>query len=647
MAIIRVTTIASIDALNRALSMYREQSLVTVQGFASMLFNKVAHLESLESYFAEQVHRAEAALRSCEFSRSMDAPGQKRSCTFEASRLANARSKYSHYKSIMVHVKQAASEYKVNEGGYSHSLNEIASTTVPILSNFIVLLHQYYSADEEVAAATKPRFNAKKRVENALHTDVITPGAAVPSIEPEIAIKSDQTGIATQANDVQADVQSAGDPATQVDESSGALPLVIAGISIPVVAAGILLYFRQNGVDNDFANREIHRVLSDKYGAPLGVLPHDQRVRYIADYNALSKAVEADIKKQNDREIEEIKAYQHARREYDHALLAEHVYHPEQAIGIDWSQVTPTNIDPNAPVYALVKKIEECNQDGSGFYAQLYQNDFTGEYTLAFRGSDPIDYIGLVKKQIQFAYNPLKYDEYTKKLSEVIRNSRDWVTNAAQGLGNPSKQYENAKELGKIIGDIYKPNPSVLNDIKIQIVGHSLGGGLATVAGLESKCKTFTYNQAELTHTTIRRLNLLTDDHQNIIKAYHDSTEGLIIGQNMVNEHMSRAVNGSDFKFTHEMANSPDNYFSRLGTVEYINAEGSHGMNSVVEYFKDRHAEILKVDRYDGKYYMRPEKFETAFKIDRIAESPPPGPSLENLGKSFKNAGVIGIVSKK
>jgi len=72
---------------------------------------------------------------------------------------------------------------------------------------------------------------------------------------------------------------------------------IIAGINVATVSTEILFYFRNNGIDNHFASKEIERVLTEKYGVPLGLLPANKQSEYINDYNMLSKAVEEDIKK--------------------------------------------------------------------------------------------------------------------------------------------------------------------------------------------------------------------------------------------------------------------------------------------------------------------------------------------------------------
>jgi len=155
MPLSNVISIASLDTLKSALDTYSEQSLVTVQGFASILAEKLEYLKSLEKIFVERVRAAEAALRSCEIGRASDPPNDKRSCSSEERALSRARANYAQYKAEMARIAEAFTSYKNSEAKYSGSLNEIKAQTIPKLGGIIETLSDYFASDNEVISNTR------------------------------------------------------------------------------------------------------------------------------------------------------------------------------------------------------------------------------------------------------------------------------------------------------------------------------------------------------------------------------------------------------------------------------------------------------------------------------------------------------------
>ncbi|MBV8873364.1 MAG: DUF2974 domain-containing protein [Metakosakonia sp.] len=83
----------------------------------------------------------------------------------------------------------------------------------------------------------------------------------------------------------------------------------------------------------------------------------------------------------------------------------------------------------------------------------------------------------------------------------VFRGTRpdkmiDWANNAAQGMGLNSSYYNKAVSIGSKLAD---------NAGKIDIAGHSLGGGLASAAGMASGKATWTFNAAGLNSGTVAK----------------------------------------------------------------------------------------------------------------------------------------------
>ncbi|MDR2064727.1 MAG: hypothetical protein LBP85_03330 [Prevotellaceae bacterium] len=193
---------------------------------------------------------------------------------------------------------------------------------------------------------------------------------------------------------------------------------------------------------------------------------------------------EKDVKEYNDflEKVSEISASMHQELKYaEIAMLANHAYNPTKPLADGWELITSENLK-NIDETVINLFLEKYNkkEDGSqydGFNAQIYYNDKTNEYVLSFRGS-----------------------EFPTK------DMLDWVTNYSQAIGSDEyrKQYVKAQNLALILQKTCK-------DCKISITGHSLGGGLASAAGLVTGLPTYTFNAAGLHKNTV-------DDFDNKVK---------------------------------------------------------------------------------------------------------------------------------
>ena len=140
------------------------------------------------------------------------------------------------------------------------------------------------------------------------------------------------------------------------------------------------------------------------------------------------------------------------------ARISQDVYDPNSK-GIDgWTrltgdQLTQAGIDPAS-----------LEDPSTGFRAAIYQ-DKNGDHVLAFAGSNDI---------------------------------KDWLNNAEQGLGIPAAQYNQAVALATEAKAAFGDS--------LAITGHSLGGGLASIASLATNSAGVTFNAAGLNDETIRRL---------------------------------------------------------------------------------------------------------------------------------------------
>lgn len=127
------------------------------------------------------------------------------------------------------------------------------------------------------------------------------------------------------------------------------------------------------------------------------------------------------------------------------------------------------DFDGNSSAWRTV----EVHAEHSGFYAELARNANTGDFVLLFRGTNAL-------------------------------SLSDWVNNIQQALYQytdlPSAQYTAAVRLAR---DLKARYPR-LN----QIAGHSLGGGLAQLAALDTGIKATCFNAAGLSAATLEHWNI-------------------------------------------------------------------------------------------------------------------------------------------
>lgn len=159
------------------------------------------------------------------------------------------------------------------------------------------------------------------------------------------------------------------------------------------------------------------------------------------------------------------------KRQIDLAILAKDCYLDDghQYLGLtDYKLITRSN-EITEPSIRVVQNIINENYGKDGFQAEIYQNEVTGEYTIAFRGSE-------------------------KELA-------DWSTNIDNYTGRETRQYELAYKIGKALENLP-------DGVRVSITGHSLGGGLATVAGLTSGQPTLTVNAAWVNDQVVNKQGL-------------------------------------------------------------------------------------------------------------------------------------------
>ena len=143
--------------------------------------------------------------------------------------------------------------------------------------------------------------------------------------------------------------------------------------------------------------------------------------------------------------------------------------------------------------------------DGNGLDGRLLINETDGSIVLAFRGSEP--------------------------------NYNDWVrTDFAQPVGGVPEQYKEASQmLNFLVSNTSEDKPA------IKVVGHSLGGGLASYSTLNctdvSRVTTVTYNAAGLYPDNVNTANITQASRKiNNVRVDKDvvSQTGLLVGNTYV-----------------------------------------------------------------------------------------------------------------
>ena len=178
----------------------------------------------------------------------------------------------------------------------------------------------------------------------------------------------------------------------------------------------------------------------------------------------------------------------------DMAKMADYVYRDGGKLPAGWNESN------NNPAQKLLEEFNNIGFVNDGFYAEIYEkkckNGIT-EYVLAFRGSE----------------NPLK-------------DPRDWITNASQAMGSDifRTQYKKANDLITAL--------NTCKNCSVSITGHSLGGGLASAAGLNAQVPTYTFNAAGVHENTIKDVVLAKKvNEKKYIKAYYSNKDPLNYAQ--------------------------------------------------------------------------------------------------------------------
>lgn len=220
---------------------------------------------------------------------------------------------------------------------------------------------------------------------------------------------------------------------------------------------------------------------------------------------------------QMNKDIEKYIDNSKEKKEIDAAILALDVYGDDEEGYINKTNYRKMDLetllayDNHNPLIKVVKEIKLCNEahNETGFHAELYYNEVTDTYVISFAGTEKNDW---------------------KDKQTDVRIGK----NALYGENNKIPQYEMAMEIAKVINKIPKEERDKLN---IEVVGHSLGGGLASIVGLETGIETKTFNASMVPDGFLKEKGLYdkvyNGDVRNI-NAYHTSTDLLTNSQQAI-----------------------------------------------------------------------------------------------------------------
>jgi hypothetical protein len=162
----------------------------------------------------------------------------------------------------------------------------------------------------------------------------------------------------------------------------------------------------------------------------------------------------------------------------------------------------------NKELAELGLSVSDFHDPSTGFKADIYK-DKNGNYVLAYRGT---------------------YSEPDHPENDLVHDwSKEWTDdNLRQGLGMGSKQYEKSIDLAK-----KAKKGAAKKGKQLTITGHSLGGGLATVAGAATGSKTYAFCPAGVHPNTYKMYNVDRPDMSKV-HTYYSNQDFLNMASNNI-----------------------------------------------------------------------------------------------------------------
>lgn len=217
----------------------------------------------------------------------------------------------------------------------------------------------------------------------------------------------------------------------------------------------------------------------------------DDYNRYVNSINAETQKYITQMKELADRDENKLVI--------DMMIVSNDCYHDSghDYIGkSDFRKVTLNDIPADNPLREAMTVLEKWNatHDETGFGAVAYYNPITNQYAFAFEGTEDIG-------------------------KDTPQGRLDRAADIDNAMGIVSPQHLAAKEIGEALAKC--------TGLDIIITGHSLGGGLASVAGTASGKKTITLNAAGVPDVVLEQLGILDKKGQSDISAYVSRTDVL------------------------------------------------------------------------------------------------------------------------
>lgn len=344
----------------------------------------------------------------------------------------------------------------------------------------------------------------------------------------------------------------------------------------------------------------------------------DAEKQAIADYNEYAKRMCDQMASEIEQQMRRIDLSRE-KKQIDMAILAKDVYGDGGIPGLSETNFKVVDIRnlTDARITNLAKLVDLCNQtnDLTGFHAKLYQNELTGEYALSFEGSNSLpDALAQAGKMLVEKINP-----FMEKGEHDAFN--DWFrTNLSQGLGGVPDQYKLAASIARLITEL----PS---DVNINIVGHSLGGGLASLVGAMTGAPTYTYNAEGVNDNILESCGLKNNVRDaNNITAYYSSTDGLTRFQQVASGLAQSLKNVNVMNMApdnNKMNNDKSNTFAAtsIGKHENTGVNGIHFMTPMVEHFAQKNFKVQEEwgrIRYNRNSILAAKQDGSLQKVDHI-----------------------------
>ena len=150
----------------------------------------------------------------------------------------------------------------------------------------------------------------------------------------------------------------------------------------------------------------------------------------------------------------------------------------------------------------------DLDDPSTGFKADIYKDD-KWDYVLAYRGT---------------------YSDPDNPENDLVHDwSKEWTDdNLRQGIGMGSKQYEKSIDLAK-----KAKKGAAQKGKQLTITGHSLGGGLATVAGAATSSKTYAFCPAGVHPNTYKMYGVKHPDTSKV-HTYYSNQDFLNMASNNI-----------------------------------------------------------------------------------------------------------------